>query len=134
TLRSQKHERPQSEAQWEVSASRWACVSDDGERDGLFMVTEAKYGFSCREGAMTVSLIKSAKVTEAGNSAARDLKVDTLYSDIFRHKIRLAVGRYDCCAPRAEQPAMLAETLYTLPVRYTGAPISTPFKGIKGGE
>ena len=37
--------------------NRWAIVSDDGETEGLGIITEAKYGFSCRDGQLGASLL-----------------------------------------------------------------------------
>src|SRR5690606_22259918 len=50
TLRPQLATAPQVDGMWEWPMSRWATVSDDGERNGLFVVTEAKYGLSCGDG------------------------------------------------------------------------------------
>jgi alpha-mannosidase len=58
------------------------------------------------------------------------------YSDQGYAVIRLAVGRYDATAVRAEQPAVAAETLFTTPVAYRGAAIaaSAGYAGLEGGE
>ena len=58
-LRPQLATTPQVEAMWEWPMSRWATVSNDGEREGLFVVTEAKYGVSCRDGNLDVTLLRS---------------------------------------------------------------------------
>lgn len=46
------------EAMWEVPGSRWAAVTDD-DGTGLGMVTEAKYGFSCRDGDLGLPLLRA---------------------------------------------------------------------------
>ena len=45
-----------------MPASRWAAVADETEHEGLFVVTEASYGFSCRDGELGLSLVRSAAV------------------------------------------------------------------------
>ena len=51
-LRGQLAGQPRDEAMFEGAGSRWAIVSDDGETEGLGVITEAKYGFSCRDGTL----------------------------------------------------------------------------------
>ena len=140
-LRSQAPGPPSDEAQWEVPGSRWAAVCDEGERDGLFLVTEAKYGFSCREGLLTVSLIRSPRITGEDPHYARvippSLRRQTPpepFSDQRRHRIRLALGHYDTASPREEHPAALAEILYTPFVAYRGPRRECGFVGLEGGE
>jgi alpha-mannosidase len=68
------------EAMWEVAGSRWAAVThDDGI--GLAICTEAKYGFACRDGDLSVSLLRSAKEPDP-------------QADMGTHVMRFAVGRY----------------------------------------
>ncbi len=141
-LRGAQPGSPTHEAQWEVPGSRWAAVSHDGERDGLFVVTEAKYGFSARNGELGITLVRSPRMTgfEARNVASPRALCRTLsaspYSDQGRALIRLAIGRYDAHATRAEHPATLADTLFTEPVPYEGQPMSPPagYEGLEGGE
>ncbi len=131
-----------AEAMWEVPASRWAVVSDDSESEGFFVVTESKFGFSCRDGALAPSLVRSAKVTSEDRGAGRGSHPEPLrrtlaphiLSDIGRHRIALAVGRFDPAAPRAEHPAALADILFTPPVEYAGNPVDCGFLGLAGGE
>jgi alpha-mannosidase len=129
----------EAEAMWEVPGSRYAAVSDEGERNGLFVVTEAKYGFSCRDGILTVSLLRSPFNTgnEDHRKAARPpglsrLQGESEYIDIGRHQIRLAIGSHDAEAPLGEQPAALAETLFTPPLPYRGRPVQTGYLGLEG--
>jgi alpha-mannosidase len=132
-----------SEAQWEVPASRWAAVSDDAERDGLFVVTKDKYGFSCRDGTLGLTLLRSAAITcEGADTHARASHPPTLrrtqapakFSDLGSHRIELAVGRHDAAAPRDEQPAAWADLLYQTPVVCRGVARSAGFLGLEGGE
>jgi alpha-mannosidase len=129
------------EAMWEMPMSRWAAVFADAERDGLFVVTEAKYGVNCRDGNLGVTLLRSPRhvgYEDHGNAYPAHLsrlpKPATLFTDQGRHVIQLAVGAYNATAPRAAQPAALAETLFTPPVAYTGAPMASAFHGLDGSD
>jgi len=137
-LRGQQPGQPTVEAQWEVPGSRWAVVANDGEREGLALVTEAKYGFSARDGDLTVSLLRSARVTGGDYyrlAAPRELsryQPPTPFSDQGRHVIRLALAACDPKAPAHERPAALADTLFTAPLVYRGAPRTAGLLAIDG--
>ncbi len=140
-LRPQLATNPQVEAQWEWPMSRWATVSHDGERAGLFVVAEAKYGLSCRNGDLAVTLLRSPRHVGFEEHAkaypahlSRLPKPATFFTDQGKQTIELALGAYDLGAPRAEQPAALAETLFTAPIAYRGAPVASAFRGLTGGE
>lgn len=134
-LRSQKPGRPADEAMFEAPASRWAVVADDTEEDGLFLVSEAKYGFGCQSGLLHLSLVRSAYVTDAVlDKGLRSHEGNRDYSDIGRHEIRIAVGAFTARLKREEQPAALADLLFTAPVAYTGRPVASPFLGLEGGD
>ena len=136
TLRSQLPGPLEIDAMFEVPASRWAAVADDAETDGLAVVTEAKYGFGCLDGLLHVSLLRSAKITEPMPGPALRQTGDGEppdFSDLGKHTVRLAVGRYYSDAPRDEQPAALAETLYNPPIAYTGRPVSAGLRGLDAG-
>lgn len=140
-LRPQLATHQQVEAMWELPMSRWAAVFADAERDGLFVVTEAKYGVNCRDGNLGVTLLRSPRHVGYEDHShvyranlSRLPKPTTLFTDQGRHVLQLAVGAYDATAPRAEQPATLADMLFTPPVRYTGAPVRTAFLGLDGGD
>jgi alpha-mannosidase len=132
----------QAEAMWEVPFSRWCVVSDDSESEGLMMVTEAKYGAACRDGVLGLSLIRSVQVTcenrgggrkeSHPESLRRTLAPDTL-SDLGPHTIPVAIGRFDPGAPREEQPAALADLLFTPVLPYEGTTCSAGFLGLEGG-
>ncbi len=140
TLREQLTGSLAAEAQWEVPASRWAAVSHDGEREGLWIATEAKYGSSCRDGALAVSLVRSPLHTgfqSHGPLTPRHLArhvSETPYTDLGRHVIRLAIGRHTLEAPRSEQAAARAETLFTLPLFHSGPALAAPAPLLEGGE
>jgi alpha-mannosidase len=130
-----------AEAMWEVPFSRHLEVFDEGEREGLMLVTEAKYGAAVRDGVVGLSLVRSPRVPgfDAHASLAwpahlSRLKVPSAFSDIGRHGIRLALGKYDIDAPRERQPAAVAETLFTPPLAYRGKAIPPPFAALSGGE
>lgn len=129
-----------SEAMWEVPFSRYLAVFDESERDGMFVVSEAKYGASVRDGVVGVSLVRSPRVTgfEAhGGSWPRLLtRLENLstYSDLGAHSIRLALGRYNVALPRERQPASLADTLFTEPMLYQGAATPRAIEALTGGD
>ena len=90
-----------SEAMWEVPASRWASVLDGCGSNGFAIVTEAKYGFSCRSGVMGLSLLRAPKHPDPD-------------ADIGRHCMCFALGRHSCVVlPERETPALAADTLFT---------------------
>ncbi len=140
-LRPQLVTSPQVEAMWEWPMSRWATVSDEGERDGLFVVTEAKYGVSVRDGDLGLTLLRTPKhvgFEEHGKTYPVQLsrlpRPTTHHTDLGRHVIELAVGRYDLVAPSADQPVVLAETLFTPVQAYRGRPLETAFLGLAGSD
>jgi len=81
-LRPQQPESNIAEAMWEVPASRWAAATDDCG-NGLALITEARYGFSCRAGVLGVSLLRSS-VDSSENAML----------DHGSHVIRFAIGRH----------------------------------------
>ncbi|GAB4109815.1 MAG: hypothetical protein Kow00105_18570 [Phycisphaeraceae bacterium] len=127
----------ETDAMFEAPASRWAAVSDDHESDGLTIVTEAKYGYGCINGLLHVSLLRSARVTEPVSGAPRRPMPDgseiPAYSDLGRHRIRLAVGRYASTLSCEDQPAVLADTLFNPPIEYTGRPMSAGLEHVESG-
>jgi alpha-mannosidase len=129
-----------SEAKWEVPLSRYLAVFDEGESEGLFLVTESKYGATVRDGTIGLSLVRSPRVpgfeshARAWPSHLTRLKVSSPYADIGKHVIRLALGRYANDLPRERQPAAVAETLFTEPVVYSGAALAPVLEAIEGGE
>ena len=140
-LRPQLATTREAEAMWEWPMSRWATVSADGERAGLLVLTEAKYGLSCRDGDLAVTLLRTPRHVGYEDHAraypaqlSRLPKPATIYTDLGRHTIELALGFFDLTAPRTEQPAVLAENLFTPPLAYRGAPRVSAFGGLTGGE
>jgi alpha-mannosidase len=136
-LRAQQPGTPAAEAQWEVPGSRWAAVANDGERAGLALITEAKYGFSARDGDLTVSMLRGARITGCDDRYAAPAGLNrhqpaSPYSDQGRHIIRLALGSYDACGAPDQHPAALADTLFTPPLVYSGLPRSAGLLGIDG--
>jgi len=140
-LRPQLATTREAEAMWEWPMSRWATVSAEGERSGLFALAENKYGVSVRDGDLAITLLRTPKhvgYEDHGRAYPQQLsrlpKPKTIYTDLGRHTIELALGFYDLTAPRPEQPATQVENLFTAPVAYRGAPISSAFRGLEGGE
>jgi len=129
-----------AEAMWEVPFSRHLAVFDEGEREGFFLVSEAKYGACVRDGEVGVSLVRSPHVTgldmhgQAWPAHLSRLKIPSVHSDIGKHTIQFAIGRYDLALSRNRQPAAVAETLFTPPVVYRGKEIPSPIVAIEGGE
>ncbi len=70
-LRGQLAGPLRDEALFEGAASAGQSSADDGEAEGLGVVTEAKYGFSCRDGLLGVSLLRSPRVTGGDPNHAR---------------------------------------------------------------
>lgn len=140
-LRPQLATSPQAAAMWEGPGSRWAAVTDDSGRDGLFVVTEAKYGFGCQNGELALSLVRSPlRVGFDAHAAAYSPALSRLapppsrFTDQGAHRIRLALGRFDVSSPREEVPAALAESLFTAPLPYRGEALSSALRGLAGGE
>ena len=133
-LRGQWPGYAREEAQWEVPGSRWMAVCDDAQSDGLAILTEAKYGFTTREGTVGVSLLRSALVTEANDHPTiRDTANRPTHSDIGKQVIELALSRYGAELPVHEQPAALADVLFTPCVAYAaGEVLSAGLEGVDG--
>jgi alpha-mannosidase len=131
-LRGQWPGYSREEAQWEVPGSRWAVLADDAQCEGLSVLTESKYGFTVREGAIGVSLLRSALVTEANDHPKIRVTPDRpKHSDLGRHVIEIALGRYASDLPVVEQPAALADLLYTSCVP-CGATMSAGLAAVTG--
>jgi alpha-mannosidase len=80
---------PNDEAMWEVPGSRWAAVTNE-DGSGLAICTEAKFGFSCRDGDLGLSLLRSPKMPDP-------------QADQGDHLIRFALGRHQ---PATSQTAL----------------------------
>lgn len=132
-LRGQWSGYPREEAQWEVPGSRWMAVCDDAQSEGLAILTEAKYGFTTRDGAVGVSLLRSALVTEANDHPKIRVTPDRpVHSDLGKHTIELALSRYSPGLPAHEQPAALADVLFTPCVPYAGEAVSAGLERVDG--
>jgi alpha-mannosidase len=138
-LRPQVISDQTAEAKWEVPLSRYLAVFDEGEMEGLFLVTESKYGATVRDGEIGFSLVRSPRLpgcesrTSAWPRHLTRLKIKSLYTDIGQHVIKLALGRYANDLPRERQPAALADTLFTAPVVYQGQPLPAVIEALEGG-
>ena len=104
------------------------------------MITEAKYGFSAKEGDLTLSLLRSPRMTGCDDhryAAPPGLsrhQPASPYSDQGRHVIQLALSGYDPTLPRDQHPAALADTLFTLPLCYRGPAVDAGLNGIEGAD
>jgi alpha-mannosidase len=130
-LRNQWPGYPREEAQWEVPASRWLVLADDAQSEGLAVLTEAKYGFTVRDGVVGVSLLRSAFVTEADDHRAiREAPNRPRHSDLGVHYVKLALGRYSATLPAESQPALLADRLFTPCISYRGGAVTSGLRGV----
>ncbi len=106
---------PREEAMWEVPASRWAAVTDDLGRDGLAIVTEAKYGFACRDGELALTLLRAPSDPALADDGCRMPRRNCPLHSTERgaHAIRFALGRYrsSSASGQLSTPAQ-AEALY----------------------
>ena len=127
-LRSQQPGQAFDEAQWEVPGSRWAVISDDGEREGFFVVTESKYGWSARQGVLGLSLLRSARLPAYGSGAVGIPNAPC--SDLGGHRIRIVLGRFDTNSPSNELPAQIAETYFQPVFSYKGTPMEAGLLGL----
>jgi len=139
--RGQQAGPSRDEAMFEGAASRWAIVGDDGDTEGLGVITEAKYGFSCRDGELGVSLLRSPRVTGEDPlhgplfpAALRRGGERDVCSDQGRHLIRLALCFHSPQTPRENLAPTLADTLFTPPLSYQGPAVSAGFLGLDGVE
>ncbi len=138
--RGQQAGPSRDEAMFESAGSRWAIVGDDGDYEGLGVISEAKYGFSCRDGELGVSLLRSPHVTgeDPGHSrlftTQRHGGIRNPYSDQGRHVIRLALCFHSPQVARESLAPTLADTLFTPPVSYQGEAVSAGFLGLEGVE
>lgn len=129
-----------AEAMWEVPFSRYLAVFDDGERQGLFITTQDKYGACVRDGDVGISLVRSPRVTGMENHKfawpphLSRLKDTPEHSDLGDHHIQMAFGRYALDLSRTEQPAMVADTLFTTPVPYKGSETPILIEEMQGGD
>jgi len=119
-LRGQWPGYPAVEANWEVPGSRWVVVPDDAQQSGLSLISKDRYGFTVYDGTVGVSLLRSARVTEAGDHPRIREKNQPTFSDIGPQSVEIALGRFDANAPAAETPAVLADTLFTPALPYGG--------------
>lgn len=139
-LRVQQPGDPRAEAMFESAGSRWMSVTDD-TGEGLSIIAEAKFGFSCRDGVAGVSLLRGAVATGESGGFARSMP-ETIrrggrrakFTDQGRHRIRLAVAPAANSLPREETAAALAETLFSEVLEYRGRPVSAGLLGLRGGD
>jgi alpha-mannosidase len=126
--RPQQPAMPSDEAFWEAPGSRWAVVADDGEREGLALMTQDRYGFEVFQGRLAVTLTRTAAVTGetvkhagcAPDSLRRTGR--SPWADPEAVTTRLALGWGGETVSWAEEPAALAESLFAEALPYAGAP------------
>ena len=97
--RTQIHGDHADTAMWEVPGQRWVAVVDDANR-GVAIITESKYGFSCLNGNLGLSLLRAPAWPDAG-------------ADRHFHTIRFAVGAHRSTSDETGlSTAAQAESLY----------------------
>ncbi len=112
-LRPQQPGDQSAEAMWEVPGSRWAAATDE-DGQGLAMVSEAKFGFSCKDGDLGLSLLRAP--TDPDPEA-----------DQGDHHLRFAVGRYDSTTRGdVAATAAMADLLFTDPMVVNGGTLTPP--------
>jgi alpha-mannosidase len=112
------------EAMWEVPAARWAAVTDE-DGTGLAIVTEAKFGFSCREGDLGLTLLRSPCFPDRGDGGGESAN----FTDRGVHHMRFAIGEHRAISElHAPSTAVAADTLFTPCVVVTGGALArSPF-------
>ena len=103
------------EAMWEVPGARWAAVTDE-DGTGLALLSAAKYGYSCREGDLGLTLLRSPREPDPT-------------ADIGKHTMVFAVGEHRAVSePTAASTAVAADTLFTPTVVVAGGALNpAPF-------
>ena len=112
-LRVQQAGTMQDEAQWEVPGSRWAAVLAD-DASGVAICTRDSYGFSARDGELTLSLLRGPTYPDPR-------------CDRGQQQVSWAIGRHrDRFGDHGELPtAAAAEALWT-PALPCARPIPSP--------
>ena len=117
TERPQYPGYPNEESQWEVPGSRWAALGDDDSDGGIAVMTEAKYGFSCRDGDLGLSLLRAPCKPDPN-------------ADRGQHIMRFAMGRHrssiDNCG--ALNTAAAADALFAPILKHSDPAASSPFR------
>ncbi len=138
TARTQLDNTAADDAKFEVPLSRWMSVGDSAGT-GVALISEAKYGGGVRRGLMHLTLLRSPYVTGADdNPDLRDFAhfggdgTHVRYWDIGKSRVCFALTRAAHDLPRHEQPAALAESLYTPMLSCNGPVADAGFLGIDG--
>jgi alpha-mannosidase len=116
--RPQQPGTEREEAQWEVPGSRWAAVTaEDGT--GAAIITEAKFGFSCRDGDLGLSLLRAPSDPDKN-------------ADRGDHRIRFAVGRHRAAAGGdAPCTAAAADLVFAPVVTVPGGKLAPPLLALE---
>jgi alpha-mannosidase len=118
TLRPQLPGLQADEAMWEVPGSRWAAVTDD-DGTGLALLAAARYGFSCRDGDLALSLLRRPCYPAVGNDPVDSGE----FTDGGCHDLEFALGAH------AAGTALAADTLFTPPLTADhGRDLTAPFQ------
>ncbi|CAA6680172.1 MULTISPECIES: alpha-mannosidase [unclassified Lentimonas] len=126
--------------QWEVPGSRWATVSDDSQHQGLSVITDACYGFSCDHGNLGVSLLHTVAYTGEETHlgpVTKSLRRNTErphFIDLGKSSFELRIGHYHADLPRAQQPAAVAERLLQPAIPCSADVTHAGLLAIEGGD
>lgn len=139
-IRRQNPKHAVDEAYWEMPASRWAMVSDDGESRGLAVVTQNKYAFSSRHGCLGVTLLTSPSITGEGPDSTqqfppslRDHEAPHEHADQGQHTFRVIIAPWTAGeTERSQHPAALADHAFAAPLPAAASTPALPLSGITG--
>ena len=124
TLRPQLPGLMADEAMWEVPGSRWAAVNDDNGV-GLAVISEARFGFSCRDGDLALSLLRRPCYPATGNESLDSQD----HTDGGIHDLQFALGAYSNDNDSEPCTALSADLLFTPPVvAERGRDLAAPWK------
>jgi len=131
-LRSQQPGHRKDEAMFESPGSRWAVVMDDAGQEGLFMATESKYGFSCREGVLSLSLMRTPLYPFSSDyEDLRDKPIPRHVDQGCSAKVRLVVGALNHHSPADEFPPGVAESFFDAPLLFNGISVKSPLHKVE---
>ncbi len=140
-LRPQVPGMAREEAMWEVPGSRWAAVTDDAGWNGLAIVSEAKYGFSCRDGDLSLTLLRSPVDPTLETADTSPWQSPPLHStEEGQHTIRYSIARYqsrstlDSLSTPAQAEALYTPALAVQVLTQTMAPRAAPVLLNPGGD
>jgi|GEM_PF-258436 len=132
---------PHDEAMWEVPGSRWGAVTDDAGWDGLALISEAKYGFSCRDGNLALTLLRSPVDPTLEGADLAAWQTQPIHStEEGQHTLRFSLSRFHPMSDAAgistagQAEALYAPVLVTPVLTHTMATLHAPVILNPGGD